>query len=275
MSPTVPTSAEDDAARSRAFDDPGPAWVASAIAEVPSALASSLARAGRTPPTLPEAAPATSWWLDLRLAAAPLEAFAAAFGRLTLRIDGEIELRPAEHPSLLLARDDRRVGHGAWTWIAASALPPDWFGQPHSLEIRDDDTALFGPVERFVADRASGPILDHLEDDQGRLILEIRADPDAPAAGITFLTDLAFGHPTSVAELEPEGAARPLGWHPLGVAMVGGEPLGQVWKTEAFRPRHPRVVLAIRLPRPGRGVALALTDGFVRDAALRVDATVL
>jgi hypothetical protein len=156
-------------------------------------------------------------------------------------------------------------------------MPDGFFGRPHTLEVFQDATRIFGPAERFFHSATSGAVFDQIEDGPGRLVVEIRGDLSvlAKRGEVVFFTDPAFGEPTAVIQLESDGAATPVDWNGLGWDRVGDRTLFLEWVAVGVRPKGPSVVLELHFPRPATGLAAALYAGHTRATAFRADARVL
>jgi hypothetical protein len=237
------------------------------------------ARAGGLEPgEFREFVPGESFSIACPVQAVPRAQFIAAYGRLRAVIDGEVEIRLGDHPHLFASpADEPAMVRGNPTYIPKSILPAGFFGRPHSLELYQDDVRIFGPAERFFHTSSSGAVFNQIEDGHGQLVLEVRGDLGVLArhGEIVFFTDPAFGLPTAVTQLDDDGSSRPLEWQMLGRDRIGDATLFDEWVAVGVAPRGERVVLEVRLPNRGTGLAAALYSGHTRDTAFRADATVL
>jgi hypothetical protein len=156
-------------------------------------------------------------------------------------------------------------------------MPAGFFGRPHTLEVYQGETRVFGPAERFFHSSTSGVVFDQIEDGPGRLIVEVRGDLGvlAKRGEVVFFTDPAFGEPTAVLQLESDGATIPVAWNGLGWDRVGDRTLFLEWVAVGIRPRGPSVVLELHFPQAATGLAAALYAGHTRATAFRSDARVL
>lgn len=211
----------------------------------------------------------------------PRADFIAAYRRLRVVVDGGrdgLDLRLAEHPHFFSADPDEpgRL-RGVPTYLPKTLFPPDFFGRPHQVELRDDGVRVAGPVERFFHDAQSGALFHHVEDAPGGIVLEVRGNLDVLArrGEILFFTDPAFGAPRAVTVLRDDGASVPLEWRMLGRNRIADVELFDEWVATGIEPRGDRLVIEVRLPNRGTGVAGALYAGHTRDTALRPDASVL
>lgn len=209
---------------------------------------------------------------------APRPAFIDAYTRLRARIDGELEIRLADHPHLFsTGMDDPEMIRGVPTYIPTGLMPPGFFGQTHDVELLQDGISVFGPVERFFHSPSSGAVFDQIEDGHGRLVVEVRGDlaPIEKRGEVVLFTDPAFGDPTAVVQLEEDGSSRAVGWDLLGRDRVGDVELFLEWVAVGIRPTGRSIVLELHFPNPATGLAAALFSGHTRETAFRVDATVL
>lgn len=204
--------------------------------------------------------------------------FIAGYQELRAVIDDSTEIRLADHPRLLsTGLDDPGVIRGVPTYIPKAVMPPGFFGRTHMLQLFQGEEPIFGPVERFFHAATSGPVFDQIEDGHGRLILEIRGNLQVLASRgeVVFFTDPAFGEPTAVTQVEPDGSSRTVAWNRLGWDRVGDVTLFLEWVAVGVRPIGRSVVLEIHFPNAATGLAAALFAGHTRDTAFRSDATVL
>ena len=208
----------------------------------------------------------------------PRPAFIAAYARLRAVLDGSITVDLRDHPHLFSAHpDDPDLLRGVPTYLPTSVLPDGFLGRHHRVELLLGEERIFGPVERFFHTPTSGALFNQIEDAPGGLVLEVRGDLEVVArrGEVVFLTDPAFGEPTAVVQLEEGGAAIPLEWRLLGRDRVGDVTLFNEWVALGVQPRGARLVLDVRFPQTGTGLAAALFSGHTRDTAFRPDATVL
>jgi hypothetical protein len=204
--------------------------------------------------------------------------FIAAYQELRVVVDGSTEIVLSDHPRLLsTGLDDPGVIRGVPTYIPKSRMPVGFFGRSHMLELYQAGELLVGPVERFFHTATSGPVFDQIEDGHGRLVLEIRGSLDvlAKRGEVVFFTDPAFGEPSAVIQVEPDGSAAAVAWNRLGWDRVGDTTLFLEWVAVGVRPAGRSVVLEIHFPEAASGLAAALFAGHTRDTAFRTDATVL
>jgi hypothetical protein len=204
--------------------------------------------------------------------------FIADYARLRVTFDGSFAVVLRDHPHLFSAHpEDPELLRGVPTYIPTSILPDGFVGRSHSVELFLDEERIFGPAERFFHTPTSGALFNQIEDAPGGLVLEVRGDLAVLArrGEVVFFTDPAFGEPATVVQLEEGGAAIPLDWRLLGRDRVGSATLFNEWVAVGVQPRSERLVIEVRLPRAGTGLAAALFSGHTRDTAFRVDATVL
>ena len=208
----------------------------------------------------------------------PRAEFIAAHRHLRAIIDGEHDIRLGDHPHIF-ASDPARdgFGKGVPTYIPKRLMPEDFFGRPHSVEIFQANERIFGPVDRFFHTETSGAIFNQIEDAPGKLVLEVRGDLVVLArrGEIVFFTDPAFGEPTSVAQVDDDGASRSLDWRMLGRDQIGGRMLFNEWVAVGVEPHGAPLVIEVHFPNRAKGLAAALYSGHTRDTAFRPDAEVL
>jgi hypothetical protein len=205
-------------------------------------------------------------------------AFIAAYQHLRAVIDDDHEIVLSHYPRLYsTGLLDPGVIRGVPTYIPKARMPVGFFGRTHQLEVFQGKDRIAGPTERFFHSQTSGVVFDQIEDGHGRLVIEMRGDltPLARRGEVVFFTDPAFGEPTGVVLLGPDGAATPIAWDLLGWDRVGDTTLFLEWVAVGVRPSGRSAVLEVAFARAGTGVAAALYSGHTRDTAFRVDATVL
>ncbi len=204
--------------------------------------------------------------------------FIAAYQRLRAIIDDEIEIVLSDHPRLYsTGLRDPGVIRGVPTYIPKASMPSGFFGRTHRLEIRQDGQTIAGPTERFFHTATSGVVFDQIEDARGRLIVEMRGDlsPLATRGDVVFFTDPAFGEPSGVTLVEPDGASRAIDFDLLGWDRVGETTLFLEWVAVGVHPTGRMATLELAFPNAASGLAVALYSGHTRETAFRVDATVL
>ena len=204
--------------------------------------------------------------------------FIAAYNRLRVVVDGELEIHLGDHPHLFSTHPtDPGLIRGVPTYVPISTFPDGFLGRAHTVELFQDDRAIFRPVERFFHTQTSGALFNQIEDAPGAIIVEVRGKLGmlARTGEVVFFTDPVFGEPTGVSQLEDDGEVIPLAWQMLGLDRVGDEPLFHEWVAVGVQPRGERLVLEVRLPNRATGMAAALFSGHSRDTAIRPDATVL
>ena len=209
----------------------------------------------------------------------PRDQHIAAYQLLRAIIDGQNEIRLADHPRLFSTDvEGKGFGRGVPTYIPKSLMPDDFFGRTHSVELFQADERIFGPVDRFFHTDTSGAVFNQIEDAPGKLVLEVRGDLAvlAQRGEIVFFTDPAFGEPTRVAQVDDnDGASRRLEWHRLGRDQVGDQMLFNEWVAVGVKPSGTTLVVEVHMPNRGVGMAAALYSGHTRDSAFRPDAEVL
>jgi hypothetical protein len=208
----------------------------------------------------------------------PREEFVAAYQHLRARMDGELELRLAEHPRLFSnANEDWTRIRAVPTYISKEAVPDGFFGAAHTVEVFQGDRPLFGPVERFFHTATSGCLFSHIEDAPGKLVVEVAGNLDALARTglVVVFTDPVFGEPLGAAQVHEDRSIVPLPYTLLGRDHVGDVMLFNEGLVRGVSARGERVVLEVYFGQRGTGLAAALYSGHTRDTAFRTDATVL
>lgn len=204
--------------------------------------------------------------------------FIAAYQLLRAVIDDAHEITLSDYPRLYsTGLHDPGVIRGVPTYMPKSLMPDGFFGRSHRLQVFQGDVSIAGPVDRFFHSATSGVVFDQIEDAHGRLIVEMRGDLSALATRgeVVFFTDPAFGEPSGVTLVEPDGAARALDSDLLGWDRVGDTTLFLEWVAVGVHPVGRTATLELHFPNAASGLAAALYAGHTRETAFRVDATVL
>jgi hypothetical protein len=204
--------------------------------------------------------------------------FIRAWNRLHVLLDGEVDIWLHDYPRLYSAHPiDHELYRGVPTYVPKEVFPQGFHGRPHTLELFQDDTRIFGPVQRFFHTETSGAIFNQIEDAPGKLVLEVRGDLKVLAmkGEIVFFTDPLFGEPTAVTQVNEDGSSTRLDWTMLGHDRTGDVITFYEWVATGVQPRGASIVVEVSMPNTGTGLAAALYSGHTRDAAFRADATVL
>jgi hypothetical protein len=204
--------------------------------------------------------------------------FIRAWNRLHVVLDGELEIWLHDHPRLFSAHpDDLELYRGVPTYVPRDVFPAGFHGRPHTLELFQDDTRIFGPVERFFHTETSGAVFNQIEDAPGKLVLEVRGDLKVLAlkGEIVFFTDPIFGVPDGVTQINDDGSSVRLDWTMLGHDRTGDVVTFYEWVATGVQARGSSIVVEVTFPGRGTGLAAALYSGHTRDAAFRADASVL
>jgi hypothetical protein len=208
----------------------------------------------------------------------PRADFIAAHRQLRVVIDGDHEIRLTDHPHIFATHPVQDgFGKGVPTYVPKSLMPEDFFGRMHSLELFQGHTLIFGPVDRFFHTETSGAVFNQIEDAPGKLVLEVRGNLEvlAQRGEIVFFTDPAFGEPTSVVQVNEDGASQALEWRMLGRDQIGDRMVFNEWVAVGVAPKGPLLVIEVHVPFCAKGLAAALYSGHTRDTAFRADAEVL
>lgn len=214
-------------------------------------------------------------YLMLAVPAAPLpkEKFIEEYQKLEVRIDGSRRVRLSRYPRLFShSLSDGSEIRGVPTLVPLTEFGDDFIGQAHDFELLRDGVKIFGPVRWLVSDARTGPIIALVEGGPGPGEVSFHCRKiDFKLMSAVLYIDAAFGDPVSVQQVLPDGSRRDLSFQPVGIDMVGDQPIFREAYVEGFQAGFSRELqIRLKFDRSGEGYFAAVGQTFTEMAANQI-----